>query len=92
MGWYVTCDVCGAEGKYGPVCGCSREEDERCLESVKGGVIKEIVMDEEAIYQKILAPDGKTICISISLAAYTERCSPRRVREVPPEEFPSPGM
>ena len=25
MGWYVTCDICGEQGKYGLNCNCYRE-------------------------------------------------------------------
>lgn len=41
MGWYVTCQICGQEGKYGLTCDCYRVEAKRHFARLKGCVIED---------------------------------------------------
>ena len=68
MGWYVTCDICGEEGKYGLNCNCYQE---RTIENVKlkiGATVLNAEIKDDYIHETLQTKDGKILymitCIS----------------------------
>jgi hypothetical protein len=91
MGWYVTCAICGTEGKYGLNCDCYQKETQRNLDRLKGCVIEEsFVIIDWAMFllQKLRPPSGEVFYLRICIADMGgEGTCFRRVVEISAEEF-----
>lgn len=92
MGWYVTCEICNVEGKYGLNCDCYEEETKKNLNRLKGCVIEDSVVVSDPcfsyLFQKLKPKEGPVfymrICIKDGGGEYT--CW-RRAVEIKDEEF-----
>ena len=76
MGWYVTCDICGEQGKYGLNCNCYHQ---RTIENVKlkiGATILDAEIKDDYIHETLQTKDGKIIymitCISGNHGEYED--------------------
>jgi len=72
MGWYVKCEICGRENKYGIGCGCYLLETKKIAEEMQGCVVLEshFIVDSWTIYglyQQLQKPSGEVVYIKISL-------------------------
>lgn len=50
MGWYVTCEICGNEEKYGLSCDCYDKEMFEIIEKIKGFTIEDNYIFDSHIY------------------------------------------
>lgn len=92
MGWYVTCEICGTEEKYGLGCDCYEKEAEKNLARLQGCLIEESLVIDDGIFvflvQKLRPPSGEVfylrICIKDGGGEYS--CW-RKVKEITAESF-----
>lgn len=92
MGWFVTCEICGVQGKHGLWCDCYEKETQKNLRRLKGCMIEDsfVLYDGNFQYllQKLQPKEGPTfymqICIQDGGGEYT--CW-RRAIEITEKEF-----
>lgn len=62
MGWYVTCEICGKEGKYGLWCNCYHEEMMHLLSLKKGCIIEDMFILDDfhlLMYEQLIPVGGQ---------------------------------
>jgi hypothetical protein len=71
MGWYITCEICGTEGKYNVECDCYERETEQLLSRMTGCTIEEslFIVDGEAkfLVQKLRPSSGPVFYLKINI-------------------------
>lgn len=71
MGWYVTCSICGEEGKYGLNCNCYAKQTVEIAKSlINCKIIDSFVIDDfplMLLIQKLTDPDGKIFYLQTCL-------------------------
>lgn len=92
MGWYVTCDICGKEGKYRTMCNCYNEESDRNILRTIGCVVEMSFIYKELYYesliQKFRTAEGSVFYLLTRLSdAGGEYSWLRKIIEITEDEF-----
>jgi hypothetical protein len=91
MGWYVTCRICGKEGKYGTDCDCYHKETMKNIARMSGALVEKAVSFANMCGCYLLTKchkDNETFYLCHCMGGCSgEHACQQKIREISAEDF-----